>query len=201
MARRGSFLRRPAAGLRAAGAALALGAGLAAAALPSPAPAQARAQILVVDVSRVLAASDAARALAEAETRARAAVQSRLDRVKEELEAEERALAQARETMDPAEFAKRGAAFDRRVRQERRAAQERGALLLKFVEDGRDALRERLPMALEELRRRRGASVVLDAAAVAAWDADLDATAAAAEIFDEMMGEIAFTPPQKLFEP
>ena len=181
--------------------ALGLALGLAA---PHLAPAAAQAQegqaILVVDVARVLANSGAAQALTRAEAELRARVEAQLDAVKAELEAEERALAERRPDMIPADFARLGADFDRRVRQERRAAQERGALLLKFMEDGRAALRRRLPLALEELRQRRGAAVVIDAAAVAAWDPDIDATAAAAAIFDEMVGELDFTPPAKLTE-
>lgn len=177
--------------------------GLIAALSPAPAAAQAGGAqgILVVDVAKVLANSNAAQSLTRAEADLRARVEVQLERVKAELEAEERALAERRPDMDPADFARLGADFDRRVRRERRAAQERGALLLKFMEDGRAALRRRLPLALEELRVRRGATVVIDAAAVAAWDPDVDATAAAAAIFDEMVGALDFTPPAKLTEP
>lgn len=162
---------------------------------------QAGPAILVVDQRKVLESSAAGRALEAAEQQARAVVQSRLDAVKEALEAEERSLAERREGMPADAFARLGVEFDRKVREERRSAQERGALLLKFLDDGRGALRAQLPRAIEELRRRTGASVILDVGAAAAWDADVDATADAAAIFDEMTRNLRFDPPARLLEP
>ena len=159
-----------------------------------------REAILVVDVKKVLTVSAAARALAETERKVVAAVQARLERVKAELEAEERALAEAKGSMPQSEFIRRGKAFDLRARRERRAAQERAALLIKFFEDGRAALRARLPETLERLREERGAVAILDAGSLAAWDPDVDVTAAAAALFDEILGDVTFTPPSKLLE-
>ncbi|MFT7025940.1 MAG: Skp family chaperone for outer membrane protein [Paracoccaceae bacterium] len=164
-----------------------------------PVPAAVR-QLLVVDRARMLDATAAAAQLTAVEAEVRAAVQARLERVKQELEAEERALTDARATMDPEEFSRRGAAFDRRVRLERRSAQERGARLLKFIEDERAALSARMPPVLEHLRKSRGAALIIDAAAVAAYDADADVTADAVALFDREVRDLEFTPPEILLE-
>lgn len=194
MTRRGLRLSRRGALLGALGA-LALGA---------PAVGQAdRAAppLLVVDRAKLLENTAAVIELSRTEAHLRAAVEARLERVKTELEAEERALTDARAAMDPDEFARRGAAFDQRVRRERRGAQERGAQLLKFIDDARGALSARLPAVLEELREARGAVAILDAAAAAAYDADVDVTAEAVALFDRTLGDLRFDPPDMLLDP
>jgi Skp family chaperone for outer membrane proteins len=154
--------------------------------------------ILVVDRSKVLESTDAARQLNATETALREALQVRLDRVKTELETEERAITDARDKILPEDFARRGGAFDQRVRLERREAQERGERILKFLEESRGALLARLPEVLEELRIARGAVLIIDAAAAAAYDADLDVTADAVALFNDRVGEVSFEPPALL---
>ncbi|MFT7179661.1 MAG: Skp family chaperone for outer membrane protein [Planctomycetota bacterium] len=162
--------------------------------------AEAPPSILVVDRAKVLDGTDAAGLLIATETALREAVQARLERVKSELEAEERTLTEARANMPAEEFARRSGAFDRWVRAERREAQERGARLLQFLEESRGALLVRLPQVLEELRIARGAALIIDAAAAAAYDADLDATADAVALFNERVGDISFEAPPFLLE-
>ena len=173
-----------------------------AACLAAPAQAQdaARPMILVVDRAKLQENTSAARQLIAAETALREALQARAARVKSELEAEERALTDARDAMPPEEFARRGSAFDQRVRLERREAQERGDRVVQFLEESRRLLVARLPEVLEEMRVARGAAVIIDAADVAAYDADLDVTADAVALFDERVGEISFEPPAFLLK-
>lgn len=157
--------------------------------------------VVIVNRSAVLEASAPARALAQVERDLQAKVQAENDRVRAELEAEERELTGLRETLDAAAFEARTRDFDRRVRAERRRAQERGALLLRFMQDARAALASALPRVLEALRRDLGAAVVLDAGAVVAADPSLDVTAAAIARYDEEMGGVRFDPPAALVEP
>ncbi|MEO0680991.1 MAG: OmpH family outer membrane protein [Pseudomonadota bacterium] len=172
-----------------------------AAAAQSPTPAAPAFPILVVNRAAVLEASAPARALAQVEREVRTRVQTENDRVKAELEAEEQALADQRETLAPEAFEARALDFDRRVRAERRRAQERGALLLRFVQDARAALASALPRVLEGLRRDMGAAVLLDAGAVVAADPALDVTAAAIARYDREMGGVRFDPPEALRAP
>lgn len=169
-------------------------------AAPACAQAPSRSAILVVDRAKVLDSTDAARQLNATETALREALQVRLDRVKTELETEERAITDARADLSPENFARRGGAFDQRVRLERREAQERGERILKFLEDARAALLARLPEVLEELRIARGAVLIIDAAAAAAYDADLDVTADAVALFNDRVGDVSFEPPALLLQ-
>lgn len=170
---------------------------------PGPGPAEAsadlpRAAVLIVNRTAVVENSVAAQALRDTERDVRARVQSELDEVKAELEAEEQALTELKQTMDPAEFDERARIFDRRVKEERRDAQERGAILVRFVQEARAALASALPRVLEELRRDAGALVILDSAAVAVADPGLDVTQQAIARYDREMGEVRFDPPADL---
>lgn len=160
----------------------------------------ARPAILVVDRAKLQENTDAALQLIAAEAALREALQARAARVKAELEAEERALTEARAAMPPEEFARRGGAFDQRVRLERREAQERGDRVIQFLDEARRLLLARLPEVLEELRAARGALVIIDAADIVAYDADLDATADAVALFNDRVGEISFEPPPFLLQ-
>lgn len=157
--------------------------------------------VMIVNRSAVLEASAPARALAQVERELQASAQQKNDRVRAELVAEERELTTLRETLDAEAFEARTRDFDRRVRAERRRAQERGALMLRFMQDARAALASALPRVLEALRRDLGAAVVLDAGAVVAADPSLDVTAAAIARYDDEMGGVRFDPPAALLEP
>ncbi|MEM6438458.1 MAG: OmpH family outer membrane protein [Pseudomonadota bacterium] len=157
--------------------------------------------IVIINRAAVLEASAPARALAQVERDVQTRVQAENDRVRAELETEERELTGLRETLDPDAFEARTRDFDRRVRAERRRAQERGALLLRFMQDARAALASALPRVLEGLRRDLGAAVILDAGAVVAADPSLDVTAAAISRYNEEMGGVRFDPPAALLSP
>ena len=154
--------------------------------------------MLFVNGAAVVEASEAARALRETERRIRETVQAANERVKAELEAEERELVELRDTLAAEDFEARTRDFDRRVRAERRKAQERGALLLRFVQDARAALLSALPRVMEGLRRELGAAAILDAGVVLAAHPSLDVTEAAVAAYDRAMGEVRFDPPAAL---
>ena len=167
----------------------------------APASNTPRFPVVIINRSAVLEASAPARALAQVERQVQAKVQSENDRVRAELEAEERELTGLRDTLDPEAFKARTRDFDRRVRAERRRAQDRGALLLRFMQDARAALASALPRVLEGLRRDLGAAVSLDAGAVVAADPGLDVTAAAITRYNQEMGSVRFDPPAALLDP
>ncbi len=157
-----------------------------------------RVPVLIVNRSAVLENSEAARALQRTEREVLERVSAELARVKAELEAEEKELAELRGALPTREFDERARAFDRKVRSVRRADQERRALFQKFAQDARSALASALPRVLEQVRAETGALALLDAAAVAAADPALDATALAIARYDEEMGEVRFDPPEEL---
>ncbi len=154
--------------------------------------------ILVVDRERMVSQSEAARSLRQIEIELRGKVQAQLDETRRALEAEEKELTLLRAELPKAEFDARARDFDRRVRIERRAAQERGALLQKFISEAQQALLEAAGPVLEALRREKGAMLLLDVGAAAAHDPAIDLTDEAISRFDAAISEVTFTPPSGL---
>jgi Skp family chaperone for outer membrane proteins len=118
--------------------------------------------------------------------------------VKEKLEAEEKKLTLLRDTTPKEEFEALTRDFDRRVRIERRAAQERGASLQKFISEAQEALLKAADPVLRELRVAKGAALLIDIGAVVAHDPAIDVTDEAIARFDAAVSEVTFTPPDDL---
>lgn len=152
--------------------------------LVPPAAAQQNAQILIVSRKRLLNETRHARALLEAEKRLTAELQSRIDETKRELADQEQELARLRSTLPREEFESRTAAFDRRVRRERREAQRQAAALQTAFRAERVELLEALNALLEQVRAERGASLILNEEHAMAVDPALDITDAVIERFD-----------------
>jgi len=132
--------------------------------------------ILIVSRKRLLNDTAHARALLKAEIKLTAELQRRIDAIKAELTAEEQELARLRPTLDREAFAVRVAAFDRKVRRQRRAAQKYAAALQNAFRAERLKLVEALGPLLEEVREVHGASVILNSDQVLASDLALDVT-------------------------
>lgn len=126
----------------------------------------------------------AARALRAAEVRLTAELQERVDRVKAELGAEEAALTADRATLAREAFDARVAAFDQRVRRERRQTQRRAAALQTAFREERRKLVEALAPILARVRAAKGALVVLNADDVVAADPAIDVTEEVIALFD-----------------
>lgn len=148
--------------------------------LVSGAPITARAQgasqpVVVVDVAQVLRESAAAQALRELEFAERRALRSALDAVKESLELEEAELAELKGELPADQFEIRVRAFDDRVRQARRAAQEQAESLRGRYQAAGEALRSAVDPLLSALMSEIGATVAIGrgAALMAAPDADV----------------------------
>tara|TARA_R110000751_G_scaffold40203_1_gene95385 strand:+ start:3607 stop:4467 length:861 start_codon:yes stop_codon:yes gene_type:complete len=157
-----------------------------------------RSPILIVNRQAVLENSAAARALQETERETLERVTAELERVKTELQVEEQELTRLKPTLPPDQFDARAREFDRKVKAERAAGQDRRALFQKFTQEARQALASALPRVLEALRRETGSLVLLDASAVAAADPALDVTNLAIERYDAEMGAVRFDPPDDL---
>lgn len=140
-----------------------------------PAGAQ-EAALLVASRKRLLNDTDHARVLLKAEIELTAELQRRIDAVKVDLNAEEQELARLRPTLERAEFDERVAEFDRRIRSQRREAQQYAAILQNAFRAERLKLTEALDPLLEDIRRSSGASVILNADQVLASDAARDVT-------------------------
>jgi Skp family chaperone for outer membrane proteins len=132
--------------------------------------------ILVVSRKRLLNDTAHARALLQAENELTAELQHQIDAIKVELAAEEQELARLRPTLDREVFAARVAAFDRKVRSQRRAAHKHAAALQNAFRAERLKLVEALGPLLEEVREARGASAILNSDQALAADPALDIT-------------------------
>ncbi len=132
--------------------------------------------ILTVSRKRLLNDTIHARALLKAEIELTAELQRRVDAVKAGLAAVEQELARVRPTLDREVFAARVAAFDRKVRRQRRQAQKYAATLQAVFRAERLKLVEALDPLLEEVREAHGASIVLNVDQVLASDPALDVT-------------------------
>src|SRR5690625_2496082 len=160
------------------------GAGFAATLVIGATPAFADGGIIILSRERLLREASASRQLAEAEAALTEQLQGQIDTTKEALAEEEEELARLRGRLPEAEFEARTADFDRRVRQARRVAQERAAILQTEFQEARATILGYLPELIERLREETGASLVLDAEQVLARDDSVDVTDRAIALFD-----------------
>ena len=140
--------------------------------------------IFFVSRERILREAEAAKLLARAEQDLTRKLQTQVDRTKEALAEEERALAQLRISLPEAEFAERVAAFDKRVRLARKLTQERAAALQRAFQAARQKVVDALPPLLEEIRLELNAVAILNSDQALAIDGTLDITARVIERFD-----------------
>jgi len=134
------------------------------------------AALFTVSRKRLLNETAHAQALRQAEIELTAELQRWVDAIKAELSAEEQELARLRPTLDGEVFAARVAAFDRKVRGQRREAQKYATILQNAFRAERRKLVDALGPLLEEARAARGASVILNADQVLAADPEHDIT-------------------------
>jgi Skp family chaperone for outer membrane proteins len=132
--------------------------------------------ILVISRKRLLNETSHAQALLQAEIDLTARLQAEVDAIKADLAAEEQELARLRPTLDRAVFEARVAAFDSKIRKQRRESQEKAAALQNAFRAERLKLVRALDPLLETERKERGASLVLNADQVLTADPALDIT-------------------------
>ncbi len=159
-------------------------AALPAALVPAAAKAQRQPPILTVSRQRLLNDTRYARELAGAEQRMTNELQSRIDATKRELTEREQELTRLRGTLPREEFEALTAAFDRRVRRERREAQGLSSALQSAFRNERVKLLEMLDDVLEQVRAERGASLILNQDDAIASDPALDITEEVVARFD-----------------
>jgi Skp family chaperone for outer membrane proteins len=132
--------------------------------------------ILVVSRKRLLNDTNSARALLKAEIELTTKLQHRVDAIKAELNDEEQELTRLRPTLDREVFDARVAEFDRKIRTQRREAQQQAAVLQNLFRAERLRLVEALGPLLEEVRMANGASIILNSDQALASDPTLDIT-------------------------
>lgn len=152
--------------------------------VPGAALAQQAPAVLAVSRRRLLNETAYASALVEAERRMTARLQSRIDETKRQLAEEEEELARLRTTLPREEFEARTAAFDRRVRSERREAQRQAAALQNAFRGERVKYLDILDAFLGRLRAERGARLILNADDALAVDPAIDITDDVIAAFD-----------------
>lgn len=141
-----------------------------------PALAQQQTPVLVISRDRVLEESAPAERLNDAEAAMTAELQSRVDRLKADLAAEEKELTELRGTLAAEEFDRRVRDFDQRVRREREITQRRAAALQTAFRQARQALVEALAPILVTLSQERGAKLVLDSDQILVAHPSIDVT-------------------------
>jgi Skp family chaperone for outer membrane proteins len=141
-------------------------------------------EIFFVSRDRILREAVAARRLRDAEETMTADLQGQIDATKLQFAAEEEELTRLRGELPVAEFESRVAEFDQRVRQARRVAQERAALLQKSFQDARAVIVAALPSLMERLRVEAGARMIVNADQVLAAAVSADLTDRAIKLFD-----------------
>lgn len=163
--------------------AVALLAGAAPLLAQTDAPAPPASAILTIDQDRVYGESAwgkrAARHLAEVS--ASLAAENR--DLEAKLVAEEKALSDARPTMDPAAFREAADAFDARVVEMRRAQDAKGRAIGRIAETEQKGFYSAALPVMGEVLRERGAVVVLDSRAIFVSAESIDVT-------DEMIASI-----------
>jgi len=141
-----------------------------------PCVAAAQSPILIVARKRLLNETAHARLLLAAEQKLTEELQGRVDRIKSDLAAEEKELAELRPQLGREEFDARVTAFDRRVRLERRRSQQWAAALQNAFRSERLKLVEAIGPLLEEVRADHGASLIINSDQAMAADPNLDIT-------------------------
>ena len=146
-------------------------------------PPAAQSAILTIDQDRLYATSDWGKRAAEhlAEVSSRLAAENRA--LEAQLVAEERALTDARPTMDPEAFRKEADDFDARVVELRRVQDAKGRAIGRIAEAERQSFYTAALPVMGEVLRRRGAVVVLDSRAIFV-------SADAIDVTDEMIRAI-----------
>jgi len=152
--------------------------------VPAPVRAQQRAPVLVLSRDQVLRQGRAGQALSAAEERLTRAFQARVDAAKQALETEEAELARLRGSLPEAEFQRRTAAFDRKVRATRRESQRRAAELQTIFREEREKLNRALVPILIAVLKDRGADIVLDSREILVARPGTDITDEVIERFD-----------------
>ena len=146
-------------------------------------PPAAQSAILTIDQDRLYATSAWGRRAAEhlAEVSSVLAAENRA--LEAQLVAEERALTDARPTMDPEAFRKEADDFDARVVELRRVQDAKGRAIGRIAEAERQSFYTAALPVMGEVLRRRGAVVVLDSRAIFV-------SADAIDVTDEMIRAI-----------
>ena len=129
---------------------------------PSPAPQIVRSLILVFDRDRVIAASQAGRTLGEDIRARQTELLSENDTIAAELEARERALSEARDGMDEAEFRAAADAFDAEVVATRATQAQKAQALQSDYDTGLQEVEALMNVALTQVARAAGAVAVFE---------------------------------------
>lgn len=112
-----------------------------------------------------------------------------------ELETEEKALTEQRETMSAAEFRELADAFDARVQAIRREREAESRSISAQLEDNRERFLLAAIPVLESIMREAGAAVVLEQRSVFISANAIDITDTAISRIDDVLGDGAQTPP------
>lgn len=132
--------------------------------------------VLVVDMQRVLREADVAVQLRAIELDERRALRAELDRVTEELRAEEAHLTELRDTSDREAFEAMVEDFDRRVRRARQDAQESSVSFQNRFAEAFAALEQDIVPVIADILDERGASLALDRRSVMLMRDEIDIT-------------------------
>ncbi|WP_172971440.1 OmpH family outer membrane protein [Palleronia sp. THAF1] len=142
----------------------------------SPVQAQDAAGIAVVDQERLFRNSRFGQELLSEIDQRGTALAAENRRIEEELTEEERALTDARATLDVQDFRARAEEFDQKVRQIRAEQDAKSAAVTRMQDQARQEFVRRITPILADLLAETGAAVLLDRRVVLATAPDADIT-------------------------
>lgn len=130
----------------------------------------------VIDVNIIFAQSDAAKSIDAQREALRQEYLAEISKSENELRQEEQALAHASKDTSQEEYAKRRMAYEQKLNETRKMAQEKKRALEEVSSQAMDRLRDQLYLVAQEIANERGFSLVISNRDVIAGEKSLDIT-------------------------
>lgn len=149
-----------------------------------------RAPVLIVDMQRIKSDTAAGRDMRSKTIEIRRRIQAGIAARSERLRAEERRLAEERESLDPEDFRAQVRAFEQQVFENREFSERESLRLQRVLSRASTLLREQATAVLAGIMRERRAEVMLDATQIVLSVDRLDITDEAIRILDRVLPEM-----------
>lgn len=159
-------------------------------ALLIPSYAMAETSIGVVDVLSLLNDSKAAKSIQQQREALRAQFLEEISATEQELRAEEKKLQEERVELEPEAYAKNRQAYEAKLLEARKAAQEKKRQLEEASAQAMDVLRDQLYIVVQSIAKERGYELVISNKDVIAGEKSLDITEETMKRLNEAVVEI-----------
>ena len=149
-----------------------------------------RVPVLIVDMQRIKSETSAGRDMRSKTIEIRRRIQAGIAARSESLRAEERRLAEERESLDPEDFRRQVVSFEQQVFANREFSEQESRRLQGLLSRASALLREQATAVLAEIMRERKAEVMLDSTQIVLSVDRLDITDEAIRMLDRVLPEI-----------